>query len=164
MLSQKVNSVRSLAACLLFLAQVALANSHSSTGSSMSTGSSGLVNDEIRLEHVQTSESKLATGMMSPDALIHGGLEFVLKAWECRPVDSTQSALASLLRGGWAEEGGKSRGIPVRPPIRGGGVAGGESRDILDESRNDKISKSIPEDCVLPPPALVTTLQGGSIR
>jgi ATP-dependent exoDNAse (exonuclease V) beta subunit len=34
-----------------------------------------------------SSELKLATGMMSPDEWIHRGLEFAWKAWECRSQD-----------------------------------------------------------------------------
>jgi hypothetical protein len=50
-----------------------------------------------------SSELKLATGMMSPDEWIHRGLEFAWKAWERRSED------------------------------RGGGGTGGEKQDIADE-------------------------------
>ena len=50
-----------------------------------------------------STELKLATGMMSPDEWIHRGLEFAWKAWECRSED------------------------------RGGGGTGGENQDIADE-------------------------------
>ncbi len=52
-----------------------------------------------------SSELKLATGMMSPDEWIHRGLEFAWKAWECRSED------------------------------RGGGGAGGESKVLVDDLR-----------------------------
>ena len=52
-----------------------------------------------------STELKLATGIMSPDEWIHRGLEFAWKAWECRPQD------------------------------RGGGGAGGESQEMADELR-----------------------------
>jgi hypothetical protein len=50
-----------------------------------------------------STELKLATGIMSPDEWIHRGLEFAWKAWECRSED------------------------------RGGGGTGGENQDIADE-------------------------------
>jgi hypothetical protein len=52
-----------------------------------------------------SSELKLATGMMSPDEWIHRGLEFAWKACECRSED------------------------------RGGGGTGGESQGLVDELR-----------------------------
>jgi len=52
-----------------------------------------------------TSEFKLATGMMSLDEWIHRGLEYAWKAWECRSED------------------------------RGGGGSGGESQEIAVELR-----------------------------
>jgi hypothetical protein len=36
---------------------------------------------------LDSSDLKLATGMMSPDEWIHRGLEFAWKAWECRSAD-----------------------------------------------------------------------------
>jgi len=36
---------------------------------------------------LDSSDLKLATGMMSPDEWIHRGLEFAWKAWECRSED-----------------------------------------------------------------------------
>jgi hypothetical protein len=52
-----------------------------------------------------TSELKLATGMMSPDEWIHRGLEFALKTWECGSED------------------------------RGRGGAGGDSKELVYELR-----------------------------
>ncbi len=97
-----------------------------------------------------TSELKLnlATGMISPDALIHRGLEFAWKAWEC---SVTCRHIPTVLLHPCCEARRKEPGHPCEDRGRVG--AGGQNRDILDDHRNDKISKIIPEDCAARPPA-----------